>query len=360
VRVYVHLPRHLDSEAYRARYHRGIEPDVTPYGFHHAQSIGFDTTLSRSANGGRRTLLERITRKLIYVDLGHVWRNRRAIAEADIVWTMLEHEALSVAMMMWLGFVPRRPIIGGTVWMVDRWNSLDVARRHLLQKLVSYWSLLLVHSEACLEPARRYFPNIPVELMYFGVSADTFLADLAAPPAQSPIVIAGVGNDTTRDWGTLLEAFGNDSRFRLVIVCSWIDPELRARYNNVEVRPISSMEEFRAVYREASYVAVPMKDNMYSGITVALEAVALGVPVLSSRTGGVPTYFGEDEMLFVPPGDPAAMRDAVLSQSETDRKAMAARARQLYIEHDYSSFGMMKRYAALTERILDNRKEKNS
>ena len=62
------------------------------------------------------------------------------------------------------------------------------------------------------------------------------------------------------------------------------------------------MSDFIACYHWADIVAVPMRQNIYSGITVALEAAAMGTPVVSSRTGGVPTYFGEDEVFYSPAG----------------------------------------------------------
>lgn len=65
------------------------------------------------------------------------------------------------------------------------------------------------------------------------------------------------------------------------------------------------------LYRQASVVLNPSRvDNMPNSL---LEALASGVPVVSTNVGGI-TYLVEDgrTALLVPPGDPTAMADAVL------------------------------------------------
>jgi len=63
--------------------------------------------------------------------------------------------------------------------------------------------------------------------------------------------------------------------------------------------------------------------------TVALEAMASGVPVVASRSGGLPDLVDDCVTgLLVPPGDPAALRDALcrLLMDEPERKGMARAA----------------------------------
>ena len=112
------------------------------------------------------------------------------------------------------------------------------------------------------------------------------------------------------------------------------------------------MQEFRELYRWADVVVVPMVSNLYSGITVALEATSLGVPVVSSDTGGIPTYFSPEEMIYVPPSDPVALRDRVLGCSAEELLGYVQRAQAHFRKQDYSTRGMAARYVELSQRLL--------
>ena len=70
-------------------------------------------------------------------------------------------------------------------------------------------------------------------------------------------------------------------------------------------------EQMAALYREADVVVNPsLADNMPNSV---LEAMASGVPVVSTNVGGVP-FIVEDEItaLLVSPGSPAQTADAML------------------------------------------------
>ncbi len=70
-------------------------------------------------------------------------------------------------------------------------------------------------------------------------------------------------------------------------------------------------DEMAALYRSATVVLNPSRvDNMPNSV---LEAMASGVPVVSTNVGGVPFILRDDVTgLMVPAGNPQAMADAVL------------------------------------------------
>ena len=125
-------------------------------------------------------------------------------------------------------------------------------------------------------------------------------------------------------------------------------------YSNLTILSSPKMSDFIDCYRWADVVVVPMQRNTYSGITVALEAVAMGRPVVSTRTGGVPTYFEEDEMFYTPVGDHQAMRDIVLGSDAGSRAERADRAQQHFLKRDYSTHGLISRYVELTRELLES------
>ena len=347
--VYVHLPHGLDADAYRRRYEAGEEPDESPYGFHVARERCLTVQFSKDETRLLRRGGWRIQRLFRGLDLLHALYNRRRLAKADVVWTMLEEEALALALLMRLRILERKPIIAGCVWMINEWQDLSERRQRLIRSLASFVTVLTVHSEPCLPLARRDLPGVKSRLLRFGIAASSFPpVTTEATRRDGPLRIVAVGNNRLRDWDVLLRAFGNDPRFHLTIVCWWLEDAAVAAYDNVDLPRKPTMETFRSLYASADYVAVSQHANIYSGITVALEAVSMGKPLLATRTGGVPTYFDDTEVLFVGVGDASEMKDKVLGQTADERREMADRARARFLEEDYSTRGMVARYIRLS------------
>jgi glycosyltransferase involved in cell wall biosynthesis len=349
MKAFVHLGYGFDALKYRERYIAGLVPDVVPYGFHHAEAQGCDLTFSRDFH---ETALSswhrRFWRRMLGFDLVHAWRNRKAAAAADIVWTMEEIEYLAILFLC--AFLPSlhgKKIIAQTVWLFDGWKAKSWLRRRFLLFLLKRASCLTVHSANYLN-----LPIAPTKLLPFGISLDSFPHSSTVRPVHSPIRVLAMGTDPTRDWTTFLDAFGGDTRFEAIGVSKRLTAEMVEPFSNVSIRRNPSMETFRELYRWADFVVVPMLPNLYSGITVALEAVSMGVPVISAATGGVPTYFEPGEVLYVAAEDPADLRDAVLNCSDEQRKQLVEKAQARFQREDYSSAGMASRYMQLSKELL--------
>ncbi|MBB5746298.1 glycosyltransferase [Brevundimonas variabilis] len=352
IRAYIHVFHGKDIDRYRKDFLAGLEPDESPYGFHLADNCAFSTEFSRDYDGGLK-IIQRALVRVFGFDVFHAFFNRDRVRSADVVWTMTEGEAFAVAALMALGIVPRRPILGNIVWLANNWKANSRFRRTVYTYLSRYISVMTVHSASCLPIVEAAFPRMRSQLFYFGVNTAVFpVSSPVIEKHEGPIIIFAAGNDPTRDWETLLAAFGNDPRFRLVMICWWLSDDRASRYDNLTLIRSPAMADFLQCYREADVVAVPMVANMYSGITVALEAVALGKPVLATFTGGLPTYFGPDEILYVPEGDPEAMRKALCDTTPESRAAQAARAQERFVERDFSTEGMVAQYVAVTRQIL--------
>lgn len=352
------LSHGLDAAAYRAAFARGEAPDESPYGFHLAEEFGWRLVFSTdSPDGIGRRILRGLLRRMLGFDLLHVWANREALGAVDVVWTMTENEWLAARCLALLVPTARRPIVGNSVWLFNDWEKKGRVARRLLTRLARGAGVLTVHSDRYLPVARAALPGIRVERMYFGVALtrrDIAPSKSRPRPAGEPLRILAMGNDSTRDWATFLGAFGGDPRFELELVCSWVGRDERARYANLRPREPAtalSRQEVERLYAWCDLVVVPMKENRFSGITSAIDACGRGKPVISSRTGGVPTYFDDGEVLYVAPGDAAAMRQAALLSPE--RLLEVGRAGQArFLRDDYTSGGMMRRYIALSERVL--------
>jgi hypothetical protein len=103
-----------------------------------------------------------------------------------------------------------------------------------------------------------------------------------------------------------------------------------------------SVERFYRALANSRFVVLPLRDddNCAAGVTVLAMALMAGRPVVATGTAAIRDYVEHGvEALLVPPGDPAALADAI-SQLDTDhallaRLAAAARetGRRLSTEH---------------------------
>ena len=171
--AFVHLPAYLNVAAYERDHAAGIEPDASPYGFHHAREFGVDVRFSSLA-GSEGSIVQRKMRRLFGFDIVNSFRNRKGMAAADVIWTMLEEEALGAALLMKLRLLPRRPIVASTVWMVNNWQRTSGRRQRFYRWLLREVSLLLVQSQACIATMQSIVGADKVRLLHFGISAGTF------------------------------------------------------------------------------------------------------------------------------------------------------------------------------------------
>ena len=80
---------------------------------------------------------------------------------------------------------------------------------------------------------------------------------------------------------------------------------------NVKIGSASGLAKQHELYAWADVIVVPLRPNFHaSGITVMLEAAAVGKPMIVSDVGGLSDYFPHDTAAYVPAFDAQAMRQA--------------------------------------------------
>lgn len=103
----------------------------------------------------------------------------------------------------------------------------------------------------------------------------------------------------------------------------------------VEMRSWGSYTNLRDLYARSRVVVVPLEKPILSGVTVALEAMAMGKPVILTHNGYVEDFLKDGESgLFVPAGDSAALERKIRSLLDHPAEAerMGARAREWVVE----------------------------
>jgi glycosyltransferase involved in cell wall biosynthesis len=70
----------------------------------------------------------------------------------------------------------------------------------------------------------------------------------------------------------------------------------------------------REQYAQSRLVVIPTRRGAAAGATTALEAMAMGIPVVASKGGTVGEYILDGESgVLVEPEDPSALRGAIMS-----------------------------------------------
>jgi glycosyltransferase involved in cell wall biosynthesis len=223
-----------------------------------------------------------------------------------------------------------------------------------LQHAVDLFLVYATHQKRFIEQ-RWHIP--PTRVIYTPFMVDSrFYAPELAPPRPTPRPqICAVGREA-RDYPTLLKAVdGLEADVVIAAGSPWsrrADSLRRAPLPpNVQVRRFSFVE-LRQLYADSRFALVPLANVAFqAGITSILEAMAMGRAVICSRVPGQTDIVVDGETgLYVPPGDPAALRAAIehllAHPEEAERMGRAGRARvEQYLNLDrYAE--RLARYAA--------------
>jgi glycosyltransferase involved in cell wall biosynthesis len=228
-----------------------------------------------------------------------------------------------------------------------RWLALSKLG---LKRRVAHVLCLSPHSQQVL--VEQYgIPREKVSVIYSRVDTSYFQPQ-PETPLKRQVCAAGAVN---RDYDTLIEAAtGMDADVKIAADTIW-------RYSvankgntqsamlppNVEMRSWGSYANLRQLYAESRVVVVPLARPIISGITVALEGMAMGKPVILTRNPYVEGFIEDGVTGFhVEPGNPVALRERIqwLLEHPQEAEAMGRRAREK-AERDFS----VERYV---ERIL--------
>ena len=175
-------------------------------------------------------------------------------------------------------------------------------------------------------------PQERVVLSTFMVDTEFFAPGSVDVPRRRMICTAGLER---RDYPTLMEAVdGLDVDVVIAAASPWSkQPDSSQRDSipdNVRIERFS-LFELRELYAASRFVVMPLYEvDFQAGITTILEAMAMQRAVVCTRTPGQTDTIVDDLTgVYVPPGDPAALRTAIEAllddEDRADRLGRAAR-----------------------------------
>ncbi len=287
-------------------------------------------------------------------DFATVLASLRSANRAGVVFSTVDTVGIPLLLLKRARLL-RAPLVYAAIGLPERIAQLRTERmRRLYATALGSCAAVIAYSEHEADELRRwletYGRKTRIEFVRFGVDADSF-----TPSTEPPTVdIVSVGADPHRDHELLIRVARDMPTvgFRIVTTADR-RRALGAVPANVTLEADLPFEEMRLGLEQARIVALPVRDNSYSGATtVLLQSLATGKPVVVTRTKAVASGYGlvdGENCRLVTPGDADGFGRALAELLEDDSRAgsLGASAR-LLVERDLT----WKRYVDEIERLL--------
>jgi glycosyltransferase involved in cell wall biosynthesis len=262
-------------------------------------------------------------------DFATVLASLREANRADVVLSTVDTVGIPLMLLRRAGRL-RPPLVYTAIGLPERLTQLRSARmRRLYAVALARCSALLAYSAQEADDIggwlREQGQQRSVLFVPFGVDVGAFQPG-DRPPSRD---VVSVGADPHRDYGLLLEVASSlpSATFTVVMTGEHARALLARIPPNMTVEVDLPFDEMRRRLREARVVALPVRENSYSGATtVLLQAMALGKPVVVSRTRAIADGYGlvdGENCRLVHPGDAAGFSKSVAHVLRDDLHARA-------------------------------------
>lgn len=301
--VEVVFPVERDVSRWQRRHRAGEVPSLWPYGLDELRDVTSMRVETAEVRAPRR--VERLLARGLPA---RPWLGRAA-RDVGLAWDE------NVGQRM-VAIRAHREMYAGAIWVTDAVAAAGggtndrriVAARRALRRMAGVFVLSRAQVEPLVELLGPGGP--PVGWVRFGV--DTAFYPYAPYPDR-PLVVS-VGGDRDRDAATLFAAL---SRVRDQVPDVEIVVQTTAALTppaGVTVARYFTHSQLRELYARASVVAIATRPNLHaSGMTVSLEAMSTGRPVVITGTAGLEDYVADGASgHVVPVGDALSLADRVV------------------------------------------------
>ncbi|HYI74496.1 MAG TPA: glycosyltransferase family 4 protein [Gaiellaceae bacterium] len=300
---------------------------------HDLERAGAAPAWARAGGAALKTALERAGG--YGGDFATVLASLRKANRADVVLSTVDTVGIPLMLLERAGRV-RPPLVYIAIGLPERLERMRSERMsRLYARSLAGTEAVIAYSEHEADELRRFMTahgvSTRVEFVPFGVDETAFAPSLTR--AAVDVVMAGADPHRDVDLFVGLARDAPERTFRLVTTSD------RARGitsvpANLEVEIDVSLEAMKRRLEEARVVALPVLDNTYSGATtVLLQAMALGKPVVVTRTKAIASGYGlvdGDNCRLVEPGDGAGFGRTLAGvlRDEWHAHSLGARARR--------------------------------
>jgi glycosyltransferase involved in cell wall biosynthesis len=247
-------------------------------------------------------------------DFPRVVSSLRELNRADVVFSTVDTVGIPLALIGRLGRV-RPPVVYAAIGLPERLEQLRGPARRLFGKAFRRLHTVVAYGWGEVDELRAWLggDGPRVEFVPFGVDTDHFSPDASAQPEDD---VVSIGADPRRDFTLLLDLARRLPERTFRVVASADNARtLGPTPPNVTVDVDVPFGHIRERLLRARVVALPVRENTYSGATTTLlQAMACGKPAVVTRTAAIARgYHLEDgaNCRLVAPGDLAALEQAV-------------------------------------------------
>ncbi len=269
-----------------------------------------DYTAARQSSGRLGGLIEHIGG----VDLLLAWACWRRRKQYHAIFTDGEQVGIPLAVLLKFASArrPRHIMIAHILSVKKKMMFFDwLGLQSQIDRILVYstWQQQFAQQRWSLSAEQVSFTHFMVDTNFFA------LDQAPAQPTMRPQICA-VGLER-RDYPTLLQAARGLATDVVIAAASpWAKQpdttEGQTIPDNVVVRRFSQFD-LRQLYADSRFMVMPLFNvDFQAGVTAILEAMAMERAVICSRTPGQTDVVVDGETgIYVPPGDPAALRAAI-------------------------------------------------
>jgi glycosyltransferase involved in cell wall biosynthesis len=267
-------------------------------------------------------------------DFATVVASLRSARAADLIVSTVDTVGIPLVLVKSVGLLPP-PVVYTAIGLPERLVRLrGKPMRRLYASALRRTRVIVAFAESEAAWLRSWIGpgSPPVVFRPFGVDVDAFRPP---PYERSDFDVLSVGADPRRDFGLLAAVAARHPELDVRIVTTLEHMRSLGRLPaNLTVETDLPLVAVRARLASARVVALPVQDNSYSGATtVLLQAMAMARPVVVSRTEAIAHGYELQDGVncrLVPPGDAAALEEAVLGLLADPAAAsrLGARARE--------------------------------
>jgi len=186
-------------------------------------------------------------------------------------------------------------------------------RKALMRKSLTRADAVVAYSKSQIALWSQYF-GVPASTFTFvPYTMDTEFYRAVRPQHDAAPFVLAIGRDLGRDFFTLVAAVKQAGLHLKLVTLPYLLPANARGVNFIEVLQYVSYGELFQLYANAAVVVVPLKASITypSGIRAVFESALLGKATIATRTPVLEEYLGDQEIVYVPPRDVAALESAI-------------------------------------------------